>query len=382
MQNILAGLSRKNPQLQLHVDQLFLDKKNPRLPESVQDGSEKELLRTLFLDFNLDELAESMAQNGYFNAEPLVAIPQVLPSELKDVPVDSSVFLEYIQPKDRLFTVVEGNRRLATVKLLLSSSFRETLHIRKWPTLSPEFKDDISTLPVIIYKERNDVTPYLGVRHIIGIQRWGSYAKARYIATMVQEEHLEISQVAIQIGDKSGDVLKNYICYKILEQAQIEFELDTKYARDKFSLLLLATGQGSIKRFIGLPIKLIEANLDAPVPTEKINNLKDLLLWIYGDERVTPVIKDSRQITSQLNYVVASAESIEYLKTTGNLEAAYERSDGEEELFLKQLRRANTQLENALGVAHRYKTKQALLLVKQCEQNVDALLSTIGNPND
>jgi len=83
-------------------------------------------------------------------------------------------------------TVVEGNRRVATIKLLLiyetSEGIRSTFMA---PTFAGSF-ERLATIPAIIYENRNEVLPYLGVRHIAGIKKWDSYAKARYVASMVR----------------------------------------------------------------------------------------------------------------------------------------------------------------------------------------------------
>ncbi|MHC4111536.1 MAG: hypothetical protein ACYSUY_10690, partial [Planctomycetota bacterium] len=76
---IIAG---RRPRLNIEIERLFLDKDNPRLPEEVQGKKESDLITALYRGFNLDELAESMSQNGYFDEEPLVVIPQKLPREL------------------------------------------------------------------------------------------------------------------------------------------------------------------------------------------------------------------------------------------------------------------------------------------------------------
>jgi hypothetical protein len=66
-----VAVSRRTP-LYIPVSRLFLDPENPRLPKEAQGKSEGELLEVLFRRFNLEELAYSMAENGYFDEEPLV----------------------------------------------------------------------------------------------------------------------------------------------------------------------------------------------------------------------------------------------------------------------------------------------------------------------
>ena len=187
-----AGIGRKKPQLDIPISRLELDPKNPRLSEEAQGSSQDELVTHLFDNFDLDEIAESMAKNGYFDEEPLVVIPKRLPKKLQQREYRESAegvkeYKIFIEDEKTEFVVAEGNRRLATAKLLHDSDLRSRLKRGKsWPIPTTEVLNDISNLPAIIYAERVDVLPYLGVRHITGNKKWDSYAKARYIAEMIQ----------------------------------------------------------------------------------------------------------------------------------------------------------------------------------------------------
>jgi hypothetical protein len=367
--------------LDVRIKQLHFDGENPRLPEEAQGKGESDLLNVLYRKFYLDELAESMAKNGYFDEEPLVAIPRKLPKKLVNAEPDSKEFLAYIKSDSTEFVVVEGNRRLATAKILLDSQLQESLRIRHWPRPSEAVLDDLRVLPIIVYVKRSEVIPYLGVRHIVGIQKWDSYAKARYIAKMINSG-LSIETVEEQIGDKQGTVVKNYVCYQLLEQVKNEFDFNIAQAKDDFSLLLLAIGQGNIKRFLGLPRKLSEVDPRDPVPTDNLTNLQDLMSWIFGDGKARPIITDSREITKYLSHVVSSSEALAYLRKTRDLNGAYERSDGEEVLILRYLNTANSRLEGALGIAHRHRTPEVISEVEKCEKTVKALLKIVKEPMD
>jgi hypothetical protein len=358
-----------------------LDSQNPRLPEEAQGKSEEELLNVLYREFFLDELADSMAQNGYFDEEPLVAVPDKLPDDLQDADPNSREFRDFIGGDSTELIVVEGNRRLATVKLLLSLEMRERLRIKHWPSLSDQVADDLKILPVIVYLRRSEIIPYLGVRHIVGIQKWDSYAKARYVVQLV-ESGLSIKDVKAQFGDKRDSVTPSYVGYRLLEQVENEFDFDTRQAKRDFSLLLLAIGQGKIKRFLGLPRKLSEVSPDEPVAVERLENLRSLVSWVFGDGRKTPVIHESRDITNYLSHIVESPAAVSYLESTRDLMGAYDRSAGEENMLRKYLGDANSKLEKALGVVHRHRIPDVLLEIEKCEQTVKALLEIVRSTND
>lgn len=274
-----------------------------------------------------------------------------------------------------IFFVVEGNRRLSTIKLLLNNNLRAELKIRTFPEISDTVRDDISILPVIIYPSRKEVLPYLGVRHISGIKKWEPYAKARYIASMV-EKGFSIDDIQKQVGDRSNSARKIYLCYQLIETAKYEFDLDTQKAENFFSYLLLASGQGAIKDYLGIEKRLQDIDLNNPIPKNKLENLKNIFSWLFGENsEKLPVIKESRDITSKLAPVLRSSDSTDYLKHTRDLEQAYELSDGEEELLRKNFVKANKLLRQSLG----YIKKENLDSIASELVSIKELIDSIEN---
>src|SRR5262249_1127637 len=117
-------LGRKRPLLNVPIERLHLDPQNPRLPEEAQGCSEPQLMQYLYEHFDLEEIAAPMAQNGYFDEEPLVAVPVRLPKRLVPKPGQplSEEYRTFLDSAE--FTVVEGNRRLATARLLRDQESR------------------------------------------------------------------------------------------------------------------------------------------------------------------------------------------------------------------------------------------------------------------
>ena len=79
----------------VRVERLRLDRGNPRLAGEAADASDEWIIARLYRSAELDELLQSISANGYLDIEPLIVI----------------------QAADAL-TVLEGNRRLATLRLL------------------------------------------------------------------------------------------------------------------------------------------------------------------------------------------------------------------------------------------------------------------------
>ncbi|HXR08979.1 MAG TPA: ParB/Srx family N-terminal domain-containing protein [Candidatus Acidoferrum sp.] len=97
------------------VTDLLLDPNNPRLGEYgiKPDAAQADLLKVLWEKMAVEELAMSIAYNGYFQHEPLL--------------VEKNSKGELI--------VIEGNRRLAAVKLLLSEVARRSLRATDLPKM-------------------------------------------------------------------------------------------------------------------------------------------------------------------------------------------------------------------------------------------------------
>ena len=238
---------------------------------------------------------------------------------------------------------------MSTIKLLLDDSLRKQFKIKSFPTPEKDILNDLETIPIIIYPKRKQVLPYLGVRHISGIKKWEPYAKARYVANMVKAGNT-IKDIQKQVGDRNNSARKIYLSYQLIEIVKDEFDLDTSKAENYFSYLLLATGQGAVKEFIGLDKKLQDIDLENPIPQDKLENLKELFSWLFGEENKQSVIQESRDITSKLAPILRKEYAVRILRESRNLDEAYEMSDGEDKLLKKNLDKANRLLSNSLAL--------------------------------
>lgn len=341
------------------VAQLLLDPENPRL--IIEGGaSQEKLLKMLYEQEALDELAPSLARYGYFVEEPLIVVPD--------------------PDRDEQFVVVEGNRRLATVKLLLDPKLRRKIGVEDWPTPSAEIAEDLALLPTVVYSKRERVVPYLGFRHITGIKKWDYFQKARYISSLV-DNGKALTDIESEIGDSASTVKRLYQIFVVHTQLERDLGLDTKRVRENFSLLEVALSQRPIKHFLGMPNRLPMERTVSIVDDKHIDHLRELISWIYGDsdKGEERVIHDSRQIQRALAPVLASEKALGQLRHTRDLEAAYEFSDGERTFLLRQLATADRAVERALGVAHDFETDEDVLTrFKTFKRRVNALEKQLG----
>lgn len=375
MAKSFGGYGGKRPLLYIYVEKLFLDPQNPRLPVEDQGKSEDQILESLRKFFYLDELAFSMAKNGYFDEEPLVAIPKNLPEKFTQLDYEelkeNKEYNEFLNNSDTEYIVVEGNRRLGTVKLLV----RET--VSSFPKLTAPIRQDLERLPVIIYPQRKDVISYLGARHIIGVKKWDAYAKARYIASMKESYGLSLDEIQKSVGDTSNSARKTYASYRLIETMQSEYEsYDISKAKENFSYLMLALGQGPIKDFIGLPKQWGTVDMANPVPVEKIENLFLLFSWLFGEgKEKSKVIDESRDITGKLTSILRDPTATEYLKSFRDLNEAFERCGGESQLLAKYIKRAARDLGRAMPLISNpiNYNEEVEALIQDCERILESI---------
>jgi len=383
----------KKPQIDISLENLDLDNKNPRLAEEHKGGTQLDILNVLYDEFDLEEIAYSMAENGYFDEEPIVVIPKKLPQAFKWSD-DTNKMQEDLdnlikQDKNMRFIVIEGNRRIATAKLLTDKALRDKIKIKRddFPTPKKTAAEDLMVIPAIFYRFREGISPYLGVRHITGVLRWEAYAKAKYIAARIEEKRRKgknieesIGEVQRKVGDRTDVIKRQYMFYKVFEQARDDIDFNTDAIVDRFSLITVALNSPSIRKFIGVP-SYKEAKFNKPlVPNNKLRNFETLLTWIFGKGKGTPpILTDSRKITSHLAPILADKDATEFLLKYGNnIVEAYERSGGEKEFVKKKFRTAQRAIENALQYAYKYKKdKEVIGLVNDLIKGAEELKKSI-----
>lgn len=349
------------------VKNIFLDYQNPRITWTTF-SSEEDLLLYMYENFSLDELAISMTQFWYFDAEPVVCIPKSLPESFKKLSKEalaaSEDYANFLRASDTEFIVVEWNRRVSTLKILLNINWiKNNLKIRKEifrKDLNEFIKKDLEQIPVIVYSSREDVIPYLWVRHIGWSKSRDPYAQAVYIDNLVTKEGYTLDEVKNLMSDKSWKTIKNFVALKLLDYAE-DLWLDVIAAKNTFSLLILSIGQKPIKEYLWLPDRWELLDLSKEIISEdNSKSFKKYFKWIYWDRRqwLQSIIKESRDITQKLTKILSNKDATKYLEDKNDIDGAYERSDWEKQMIISSLNSSVTRLWNL-------KDSVALLLNKK-----------------
>ena len=311
----------------INVSELAFDVRNPRLPEfDLTDATpEEDVVRLLWETMDVRELAMSIAASGFFSHEPMV-----------------------IAREDGKNVVIEGNRRLAAVKLLLHPDLAQEVGAEV-PALGKERKEALNELPVV-HATREGAWRYLGFKHVNGPAKWGSYAKSKYVAEIHRKYGVSLEDIAEQIGDTHRMVQRMYRGLMVIEQAE-RLELFSREDRWRrrfyFSHMYTGIEYRGIGGFIGLRPVTDEAS--EPVPLDKTEELRELCLWMYGSKRNQrlPIIERQNPDLRHLEAVVSNEEAIAALRAGETLRTAYEISRPSSNIFEESLTASRRTLEKA-----------------------------------
>lgn len=388
-----AGKGNRKPQLDIEIDLLSVDSENPRLVPYLSNpaqATEFDLISVLYNNFDTEGVAMSLIENGYFDEEPIIVVPKRIPKKFSFSSFEgpdelATAIKKLIVAKEIDFTVVEGNRRTSAIKLIVDKNLRDKLGIdRIYPkTDDPDRLADISNIPCIIYEKRDDVSAYLGVRHISGLLKWEAYAQAAYTASIIEYEMNNgktiteaIKQVQKVVGDRSDKLRKQYITYKLFLEARDNLKFDIRPIVNKFSLLTVAYNSASIREYLAVE-SYSKVNLEEElVDSSKFDEFTNVLTWIYGNKQTNeqPVLTDSRKITNTLSHIVKNTEAVEYLLKYKDLDGAFDRTSGEKDYLAKKLTSASRAIQTSLKFAFKYKNDAELLKqVDELEELIDAL---------
>jgi hypothetical protein len=299
---------RKQPESKvIEVRQLVFDKNNPRFPKDIAEGPVSSLIDRFIRDERLLEIIESIGDQGYFPGEPLLVVP-----------------------KENKYVVVEGNRRLAALKLL-SGELEPPIARISIANAVEAATNRPGAVPCLVFQKEDQILRYLGFRHITGIKSWSALQKARYVKRLhVQHyQHLPhkegLKLLARETGSHAsyiGQMLSALALYEKAEKNNF-YELDVEPNNIDFSVLSTALSYSNVVDYVGL-----EDRTDVALNTVKPENLRNLFLWLFvtkGNQK--SIVGESRHL-KKLAAVVTSPAAVKELLKSGMLDEAFEFSKG------------------------------------------------------
>jgi hypothetical protein len=346
------------------VEQLLLDPKNPRLGATTDELDQDALLKELYRTYYLSDLLVSMARNGYFSEEPLIGVAAGEDASGK-----------------QLYKVVEGNRRLTALKLLLFPKERARVGAKNVPEPLAGVVESLRNVPVKVYGSEEEVVPYMGVRHIAGVQEWDAMAKAYYIKRLVDGGH-GIEAIKEMVGVKRGDVVQRWLLtlYVLLQaNACADEPWDMSQDEMNFSFLYTALGYQRIRQYLEMDPQIMTSPVEDPVPVGARSKLIEHMRDLYGPpgKYADRKVRESRDIR-KLAAVYATNDALDFMRAGYSLDEAYARSIGEIEEMLALIRDASYNLDKACGLApHHVKNPDAKKWAKRCMDSAKHLCDTL-----
>jgi hypothetical protein len=320
----------------ISVELLDFDCLNPRLPNYLNKSDDGEVVEWMLKEANIVELMGSIGEQGYFEGEPLIVVPS--------------------KAKPNHFEVVEGNRRLSAVKLLLKPELALT---RKAAVLqaAKAAGQKPTELPVLKFDSRDEVLRYLAYRHITGIEPWNPLQKARYLKQLASSSDFKKlkkdelrRRLAKEIGSNSNYVARLLAGLAVYEAIEDSHFFDIAGLDEKtisYSVLTTALTYDTLSKHIGL-----KGPTDDEVTGLVKKELKELTSWLFEKNSEGQTRLGESRNLQKLARVVAEPKALAKFRTGRPLAEADLLTSGPVEAFRISLSEAKARLETARDCVH------------------------------
>lgn len=315
---------------------LVFDLRNPRSPDETFPN-QAAVLDYLVESADIDELVKSILSAGWMDYEPLI-----------------------VQVPENI--VLEGNRRLAALRLITDGALRTRLKYSlpnvPAPASAPQF------VRVKDVKERSEARAFIGFKHINGPFKWDALAKAKFAAEWLQDGTTDLTTVSRTLGDNHNTVRRLVNGWAILQQALGDgFKRDHMTRRAfPFSHLYTALARPNVRTFLGLPPDSpTEVLTKSPVPSDHLPQLREVMSWLYGQRGEPSVILSQNPDLNRLVDVLGNTSAMAMLQGTRSLDRAYEVVEDKGQRFSQALMATIRQCEEALRLVANFDREPSLL---------------------
>ena len=351
------------------LDELKIDPYNPRLGKNITSQElDQEKLLELMKDFTLEELAQSFIENkGFWVQEAVIVVEEKLYS------------------KSPVKVVVEGNRRIAALKLLERVVNKTNGVGKKFQSIVENVsvsKNLFEKIPYLLAGSRADIDSFLGFRHVTGIKEWDPEEKAEFIAKMI-DSGLSYDEVRKKIGSKAPTVRNHYFAHKLVKQLEENFEdFDYDNISNRCSVLYLAIQKPGVQEYLNLDLDKGLTKSRPPIDSKHLSRLRNFGKWIFGDEKNPPLFSDSRD-TTKFSEILQNKEAVRYLETSKEpkWEQAIIIAGVDVNELIDLIRNASWNVQYVLSKAHRFKDNKQLKNVAEDLQKDTAQLNKILSSN-
>lgn len=336
-----ASAPPRAPDVFVAPTKLKFDLDNPRFIEG-QFKKEDEIIEHLVDEADVNELVQSIMSAGYVDYEPLIVLQ-----------------------KEEV--VLEGNRRLAALRLIANAELRRKLKYELPKIDSPEPLPEVVRVRYV--KDRSEARSFIGFKHINGPFKWDALAKAKYAAEWFNEG-ADIATISRTLGDGHNTVRRLVNGWYALQQAQRDgFDVSKISKRNfSFSHLYTALTRASVRDFLGIGDEdLSSPPQKNPIPKTHQQQLSQVMSWLYGQEQKNEptLIQSQNPDLNILSKVLGHPEGRKMLLAQRDLHVAYARVEPASTRFEDALMKAAKQCEDANALSGGFDGDPTLMKVAE-----------------
>lgn len=226
MEENFGTLNKELEDAVLKLDDIFLDPNNPRFisknwndisEDHISDDAVQKMTKLkLEQEFSIGKLVDNIKINGFLT-------------------IDRIIVKKFA---DNKFVVLEGNRRICAAKTIMESYSINPDSVAK------EVIESLQEIKCLVYtgSEEQPAWVFQGLRHIIGIQEWPAYNKARLLVQLMEDENLSLTEVGKKFGLSAygaGQWVRGYYAFvQAAEESDYTQEIDERvypYLQEIFS---------------------------------------------------------------------------------------------------------------------------------------------------
>jgi len=345
------------------VDNLLFDDKNPRFADAKSLGhlDDKSIIKFYLEQVDLRELLDSITSSGYIDFDPML-----------------------VQKSGQKYSVLEGNRRLAALKLLRDNALAKKLGLADI-SMSSTQRATLDAINVRVMPNRKAARAYIGFKHINGPHKWDSMAKAQYAAEWLRDGG-SLDTIAKTLGDRNNLVRRLVFGRIVLDQAEANgFDRAQITSRNfSFSHLYTALTRPGFRAFLSLKPNDLSFNPKRrPIKPSRIRALQDVMGWLYGQKNqgIDAVVKSQNPDINRLNEVLQRPDAKRFFIASKNLDGAYEFIEPASTRFSEPLFAALSNTQRALSLVIYFDgSRRVKAVAEDLVDSAEALLKAMSSP--
>lgn len=306
------------------LDQLYFDPDNPRFITGFGQDQAR-MFRYLITDIGVDDLLQSISASGLIDGDPIIVRER----------------------ENGGYYVIEGNRRLAALKLLTGESPNDQQGLPTIPEITPQRMSALQTVNVQSGWSDDLLQAYLGYKHVTAAREWPPEAKAKFVFEHANNDFSKenLTKFAKTLGTTFPTLKRWLIAFLTLKEAEENnlFEPSAVPTKRYFGTFYTLLGGQEAQQFLDLrddPITL------TPIPEDHLTELGEFIKWTIGNREVRRSVNSRQQ--EKFERVLASPSALQHFRVRGDLDGSLLYTEYKAEEVAEKLRLAAYSVEDCL----------------------------------